>query len=255
MGKEAIAKGAHVLLGPTINIQRSPLGGRGFESIGEDPVLAGLGAAALVKGIQESGVVATIKHFVCNDQEHERNLYDARVSERALREIYLMPFQLALRDAYPKSFMTSYNKVNGTHVSENARIMKDILRGEWGWKGLTMSDWFGTYSTSDSLIAGLDLEMPGPVRWRGDLALHALRSNKISERTIDERARNVLELVNQCAATGVPENAEEGKLDTPETAALLRRLASESIVLLKNEDNVLPLTKGKPVRTTQVLLI
>lgn len=119
-------------------MQRSPLGGRGFESIGEDPVLAGLGSAALVKGMQENGVVATIKHFVGNDQEHERNRVDSIVTERALREIYLMPFQLAVRDAYPKSFMTAYNKINGTHVSENTRILKDILRGEWGWKGLVM---------------------------------------------------------------------------------------------------------------------
>lgn len=141
MGDEAIAKGAHVILGPTINMQRSPLGGRGFESIGEDPVLAGLGAAALINGIQEKGVVATIKHFVCNDQEHQRNLVDSIITQRALREVYLLPFQLAVRDSYPKSFMTAYNKVNGTHVSENPKILKDILRGEWAWKGLVMSDW------------------------------------------------------------------------------------------------------------------
>lgn len=247
MGEEAIAKGAHVLLGPTINMQRGPLGGRGFESIGEDPVLAGLGAAALVKGIQETGVVATIKHFVCNDQEHERNLYDARISERALREIYLMPFQLALRDAYPKSFMTAYNKINGTHVSENKKIMQDTLRDEWGWKGLIMSDWFGVYSTSESLSAGLDLEMPGPTRFRGDVAGHAFGANKMHKLTIDERARNVLNLVKQCAASGVKENAEEKTNDTPETAALLRRCAAESVVLMKNDNNVLPLKKDKNV--------
>lgn len=142
MGKEAIAKGAHVLLGPTINMQRGPLGGRGFESIGEDPVLAGLGASALIRGIQELGVVATIKHFVCNDQEHERNLVDSIITDRALREIYLMPFQIAVRDSYPKAFMTAYNKINGTHVSENPKILQDILRTEWGWKGLVMSDWY-----------------------------------------------------------------------------------------------------------------
>jgi beta-glucosidase len=141
MGQEAIAKGAHVILGPTINIQRSPLGGRGFESLSEDPVLAGLGAAALVKGIQSTGVVATIKHFVCNDQEHERNGTDARVTERALREIYALAFQLVVRDGKPGAFMTAYNKVNGLHVSENPKILKDLLRGEWGWEGCVMSDW------------------------------------------------------------------------------------------------------------------
>jgi len=129
-----------VILGPTINMQRSPLGGRGFESLSEDPVLAGLGAAALVNGIQKTGVVATMKHFVCNDMEHERNAYDARITERALREIYLLPFQIAVRDSSPGAFMTAYNKVNGTHVSENAKILKGTLRGEWGWKGTVMSD-------------------------------------------------------------------------------------------------------------------
>lgn len=141
MGKEAIVKGAHVLLGPCINMQRSPLGGRGFESISEDPVLAGLGAAAMIEGIEKNEVAACIKRFVCNDQEHQRGLYDAKVTEKALREIYLKPFQIATRDASPSTYMTAYNKVNGTHVSENKRILQDILRGEWGWKGMIMSDW------------------------------------------------------------------------------------------------------------------
>lgn len=141
MAAEAKAKGAHVVLGPTINMQRSPLGGRGFESYSEDPVLAGLAAAAVIEGIQSGGVVATIKHFVCNDQEHQRNRVNAMVTERALRELYLLPFQLAIRDAQPKALMTAYNKVNGEHVSESRRLLGDVLRGEWGWKGLVMSDW------------------------------------------------------------------------------------------------------------------
>lgn len=141
MGDEAIAKGAHILLGPTVNMQRSPLGGRGFESFSEDPVLAGTMAAATVKGIQDKGVAATIKHFVCNDQEHERQAYSAEISERALREIYLLPFQIAQRDARPWAYMAAYNRVNGTHVSENRRILQDILRSEWGFDGLVMSDW------------------------------------------------------------------------------------------------------------------
>jgi beta-glucosidase len=141
MGHESKAKGSHVILGPTINMQRSPLGGRGFESLSEDPVLAGFGAAALVNGIQETGVVATIKHFVCNDMEHERNGTDAIVTERALREIYALPFQLVVKESQPGCFMTAYNKVNGLHVSENPKILKDMLRGEWGWKGCVMSDW------------------------------------------------------------------------------------------------------------------
>ena len=141
MGNEAKAKGVHVLLGPCINMQRSPLGGRGFESLAEDPVLTGLGAGALINGIQATGVQATIKHFVCNDQEHERNAYSAQVTERALREIYLSPFQIAIRDSKPTCLMTAYNKVNGQHVSESRRLLQDVLRDEWGWKGLVMSDW------------------------------------------------------------------------------------------------------------------
>lgn len=141
MGKEAVAKGVHVLLGPTVNMQRSPLGGRAFESFSEDPVLAGSCAAAIINGIQENGVIATVKHFVANDQEHQRMAVDALITDRALREIYLLPFQIAVKDSRPAAFMSSYNKVNGTHVSEDPKILKDILRGEWGWEGMIMSDW------------------------------------------------------------------------------------------------------------------
>ncbi|RDW62424.1 beta-glucosidase-6 [Coleophoma cylindrospora] len=245
MGKESKAKGASVILGPTINMHRAPLGGRGFESISEDPVLAGLGAAEIVKGIESTGVVATIKHFVCNDQEHERQAVDSIVTQRALREIYLLPFQLVVRDSRPSAFMTSYNKVNGKHVSESLSMIQTILRGEWGWEGLVMSDWFGTYSTVDAVNAGLDLEMPGPTKWRGALVRSAIAANNISLHTLDARAREVLKFVNRCAQAGVEENAIERTNDTPETAKLLRKLAADSIVLMKNERHLLPLKKDK----------
>ncbi|KAH8601980.1 glycoside hydrolase family 3 protein [Bisporella sp. PMI_857] len=246
MGQESKAKGAHVILGPTINIQRSPLGGRGFESFSEDPVLSGLGAAALVNGIQETGVVATIKHFLCNDQEDERNMTNAIITERALREIYALAFQLVVRDSNPGCFMSSYNKINGVHVSENPKILKDILRGEWGWRGCVMSDWWGTYSTTGAINAGLDLEMPGATKWRGQILLQAVSVNKVPQHVLDERARNVLKLVNRCAASQIPENAPETTdNNTPETAAFLRKIGGESIVLLKNERNTLPLKKDK----------
>jgi beta-glucosidase len=138
---EAIAKGASVILGPTSNMQRSPLGGRGFESFSEDPFLAGAMSAATVQGIQSKGVAATMKHFVCNDQEHERQAADSILSERALREIYLMPFQIAQRDAKPWCYMTAYNRINGLHASENPKLLKKILRGEWGADIMVMSDW------------------------------------------------------------------------------------------------------------------
>jgi beta-glucosidase len=141
-GREAIAKGASVILGPTTNMQRSPLGGRGFESFSEDPYLAGAMSAATINGIQSTGVAATLKHYVCNDQEDQRSSVDSILTERALREIYLMPFMIAQRDSKPAAYMTAYNRVNGTHASENRRLIQDILRKEWGFDGLVMSDWY-----------------------------------------------------------------------------------------------------------------
>lgn len=129
-------------LGPTVNMHRSPLGGRGFESFAEDPFLSGKLAGSYIQGAQSTGIVSTLKHFVANDQEHERMAVDVRITERALREIYLLPFQIALKDGQPGAIMTSYNKINGLHVSESFAILEDILRSEWGFKGLVMSDWF-----------------------------------------------------------------------------------------------------------------
>ncbi|KAL3424558.1 glycosyl hydrolase family 3 N terminal domain-containing protein [Phlyctema vagabunda] len=246
LAEEAKSKGAHVLLGPTINIQRSPLGGRGFESFSEDPFLSGVLAGEYCKGVEEKDIVATLKHFVCNDQEHERMAVDSILTERALREIYLMPFMLALKSGKPGAMMTAYNKVNGTHVSENSKIY-DILRKEWNWSGLVMSDWFGTYSTSGAITAGLDLEMPGPSRWRSSALVHAVSSNKLPEFVLDDRVREVLKLINTASRSGVQEDALETVRDTPEDRALNRRLASESIVLLKNEDAILPLIKSRTV--------
>ncbi|KAL4966758.1 beta-glucosidase H [Aspergillus stella-maris] len=247
MGEEAIAKGSHVILGPTINTQRSPLGGRGFESYAEDGVLAGQLAGYCSKGIQEKGVAACLKHFVCNDQEHERLAVDSIVTDRAIREIYLLPFHIAMRVCQTATVMTAYNKVNGTHVSENKKLITDILRKEWGWDGLVMSDWFGTYSTSESVIAGLDVEMPGKTRWRGDALAHAVSSNKVHEFILDERVRNVLNLVNWVEPLGIPEHAEEKVLNRPGDQALLRRVAAESVVLMKNDDNILPFKKDKSI--------
>ncbi|GKT58201.1 glycoside hydrolase family 3 [Colletotrichum tofieldiae] len=247
MGSESRAKGAHILLGPTVNMQRSPLGGRGFESFSEDPVLAGQCAASVVRGIQSTGVQAAIKHFVGNDQEHERMAVNSVITDRALREIYMLPFQIAVRDANPASFMTAYNKVNGAHVSENGSLLQGVLRNEWKWDGLVMSDWYGTYSTVEAVEAGLDLEMPGPTRWRGQLVNHALSSKKLLPETVDQRVRAVLKSVQRAMETGIPEHAEEKSRDLPETAALLRQVAGDSLVLLKNEKGTLPFQKAKTV--------
>ncbi|OHW99425.1 beta-glucosidase [Colletotrichum incanum] len=245
MGEEAKLKGAHCILGPTINMQRSPLGGRGFESIGEDPVLAGLGSAAIVRGIESTGIQATPKHFVCNDQEHRRNAVQSIVTERALREIYALPFQLTFRDSTPGALMTAYNGVNGTYCSENPDLLDKLVRKEWGWDGMIMSDWYGTYSTTEAANAGLDLEMPGPPRFRGEPLKFNVSTDKVRQHVLDERARAMLKFIKKAAATGIPEGAPEKTGDTPETAELLRRIGGESIVLLKNDDNVLPLKKDK----------
>ena len=244
---EAIAKGASIILGPTTNMQRSPLGGRGFESFSEDPYLAGAISAATVNGIQSKGVSATMKHYVTNDQEHQRQSMNSIVSERALREIYLMPFQIAQRDAKPMCYMTAYNKLNGTHVSESPRLLRDILRKEWGFDGMVMSDWFGTYSTSESIKAGLDLEMPGKSYIRGLLISQALGCRKLLPIELDYCVRNVLNLVKKVLPLGIPENAPEGMVNTKETSETLRKLAGNAIVLLKNEESILPLKKDKTV--------
>lgn len=245
MAREAIAKNVHVALGPTVNIQRSPLGGRGFESLSEDPLVSGLGAAALIRGLQSEGVQATIKHFVCNDQEHKRNNSQSIVRERALREIYAMPFQIAVRDSQPAAFMTGYNGVNGTFCSEDPKLLDELLRKEWGWDGLVMSDWYGTYSTTPAVVAGLDLEMPGPPLFRGPPLRVNAASGKIPEHVLNERVRKVLELVKKCTSTThFQENGPEATVDKPETAALLRKIGNESIVLLKNDGNILPLKRN-----------
>ncbi|KAG7828271.1 hypothetical protein KL920_003998 [Ogataea angusta] len=245
LDKEARAKGVHVILGPTANIQRVPLGGRGFESFSEDPYLSGILSAAYINGFQKTGLAATMKHYVGNDQEHERFSSNSVISQRALREIYLRPFEIAIKESKPKGIMTSYNRVNGVHVSEDRYLLTEILQNQWGYQGLIMSDWTGTYSTTEALLAGLDLEMPGPGIWRGANLSRALVAGKISKDVLDGRARRVLQLANSVIDAGVEDDKTEEQRDVPETRAFLRKLAGEAVVLLKNDDSVLPLQKEK----------
>ncbi|KAJ7860454.1 glycoside hydrolase family 3 protein [Mycena olivaceomarginata] len=242
LANEARAKGSHILLAPTVNTQRSPLGGRGFESFSEDPILNGTIAAAYINGLQSKGVSATIKHFVANDQEYQRFSISSEVSERALREIYLKPFQIAIRDANPWALMTAYNRVNGVHASEHKRLLDDILRKEWGYQGMIMSDWTGVYSTTESIKAGVDLEMPGPTVMRGKAVERALMSGKLFPSDINARVRKILELLKRAQDSGIPFDAPEESIDTPELRQLLRTAAADAIVLLKNDKNVLPLS-------------
>ena len=245
------ARGALCLLGPTLNIQRSPLGGRAFESFSEDPPLSGQVTAAYVKGLQSGGVSATVKHLVCNDQEHDRVGQDSIVQPRALREIYLRPFQIAQHLSQPWAYMTSYNKLNGTHCSENKSLIEGVLRKEWGHTGLVMSDWFGTYSISEAINAGLNIEFPGPTRFRTKLLIdHLLTAHKIDERQIDKLVLEILDWVQKLTRQDpdivyAQDKTEKTRWDDqPEDAKLVRRIADEGIVLLKNEDAILPIRKG-----------
>ncbi|KAF8061039.1 glycoside hydrolase family 3 protein [Lyophyllum atratum] len=252
LGKEAKTKSSVVLLAPTCNIQRTPLGGRSFESFSEDPHLSGILAAAYVNGLQSEGVSATIKHFVANDQEHERTAADSVMSARALREVYLYPFMLAQRDAKPGALMTSYGRIEGVHCSENKMLLTGILRDEWKFEGIVISDWFGTYSVDQSINAGMDLEMPGPPRWRtSQLVLHCLSSQKLRLRNIDERVTNLLTFVQKQARRN-PEivygDGVERTRDTPEGRQFSRKLAADGIVILKNKDNLLPFSVSKVKR-------
>lgn len=223
---------------------RHPLGGRNFESFSEDPLLTGRLATQVVRGLQEKGVAATVKHFVANEQEKERLSVDEVISERALREIYLKPFEIAVKEANPWALMTAYNQVNGTHADSNTFLLKKVLRGEWGWKGLVMSDWGGTNSTVDALNAGLDLEMPGPTRFRTTEAItDAVQKGLVSESTIDDRVRAVLELIEKVGGFKNREIPPERSIDNPVHRQLIREVARQGIVLLKNDKNVLPLVK------------
>lgn len=256
LAAEAKLKAASVILAPTCNIQRSPLGGRSFESFSEDPFLSGMITAAYVNGVQDGGIGATVKHFVGNDKEDDRMGYDSIISDRALREIYLMPFMLAQKHASPWAYMTAYNRVNGTHASENEFLLKNILHEEWKLDGMVMSDWFGVYSVDTSINAGLDLEMPGINKWRTLEHMHrAITSHKLHPRVIKERARRVLELVQKCARESpevLDDDGIERSKDTESDKELMRHTASQSIVLLKNQNGLLPL---KPQTLKKIAIV
>lgn len=242
-------------LAPTVCPHRHPLGGRNFESFSEDPLLAGKMASGYITGLQEKGVGATIKHFAANEQETKRFSVNAVISERVLREIYLKPFEIAIKEAKPWAVMTSYNIVNGVHADMNEFLLQKVLRGQWGWKGLVMSDWGGVNSTVESLQAGTDLEMPGPTKWRQIAAvLEAVEEGKLSAEVIDQRARNVLELLVKVKAFEDPSIPAEQAVNKPEHQALIRDAGARGIVLLKNENSILPLKTEKLTKKKVALL-
>jgi beta-glucosidase len=249
LGNETKARGANVLLAPTVCMHRSPLGGRNFESYSEDPFLTGKLAASYVRGLQSKGIAATIKHFVANEQETERQAYNAVIAERPLREIYLKPFEIAVREASPWALMSAYNMVNGTHADEHQHTIKDILRGEWGWNGTVISDWTGTYATAPSLRAGADIEMPGPSKWRKlDQVKKAIANGEVTFQEIEDSAARVLYLVDRTKGLGNMESEPpERSNDNAETSDLILQTAIQGLTLLKNENNVLPIRDVKKI--------
>ncbi|GAB2994349.1 glycoside hydrolase family 3 C-terminal domain-containing protein [Amycolatopsis acidiphila] len=249
LADEAAAQGVHVVLGPTINLHRSPLGGRLFEAFSEDPLLTGALAVAYVKGLQDKGVAATPKHFLANESETERTSVSSVVDERTLREVYLLPFEMAVHDAGPWAVMASYNRINGVTATEHEQLIEGLLKGEWAYDGLVMSDWFATTSTAASANGGLDLVMPGPDGpWGGELVA-AVEAGEVSESTVDEHLRRLLRLADRVGAFGPPQVPDGLPApDSPQRREQLRRMAARGMTVLVNRDSTLPLAgQGKVV--------
>lgn len=244
LGRELEAKGARVHLAPTVNLHRTPVGGRNFECMSEDPLLTAMTALEYVKGVQSNGVASCIKHLVGNDTEFERMTIDSQVDERTLREVYLFPFERAVKDAEVLSIMTSYNRINGPYAADSAWLLQDVVRDEWGFDGAFISDWYGLHSTAEGANAGLDLEMPGPTLHRGQKLIDAVKNGEVTEEVIRERARNVLNLMERTGALDSPPGPEVTR-DDEQDLATLRRVSSAGMVLLQNKDNTLPLSAGE----------
>ncbi len=246
MGEEARARGKHIMLAPAFNITRTPLNGRTYEYYSEDPFLNAQLAVAAVKGLQSQYVAACIKHYAVNNQEFDRNGVSVTLSERALREIYLPAFKAAVIDGKAWVVMSAYNKFRGEYLGENNYLLNDVLKGEWKFKGLVMSDWGGTHSTVNAANHGLDVEMgsrqPYNTNYFADPLIAAVKAGKVSENTINDKVTRILWVMYH---TSLATNAPVGKLNTPEHSKAVYDIASEAIVLLKNSKQMLPLNIAK----------
>ncbi|MEW1923952.1 glycoside hydrolase family 3 C-terminal domain-containing protein [Streptomyces sp. NPDC088360] len=241
LAQEARRKGVHVLLAPTVNLHRSPLGGRHFEAYSEDPYLTGVIGTGYVQGVQSGGVGTTVKHFVANDAETDRFTVDNKVGPRALRELYLAPFEAIVANAHPWGIMTAYNQVNGSTMTEHRYLVNEVLRGEWGFDGCNVSDWMAARSTTGAVQGGLDVAMPGPRTVYGEALAEAVRAGRVKEPAVDEAVRNVLRLA---ARVGILDGAEPVVTDVPaeiDGESLAREIARRAFVLVRNENDALPL--------------
>lgn len=252
LSEEAERQHIHVVLGPTINLHRSPLGGRLFESYSEDPYLTGRTASAYTNGMQANGTSVCPKHLVANESETLRNFVDSRVSDAALREVYLLPFEMAVQDAHAWSLMAAYNRVNGVAATAHDLIQNQLVKGEWGWDGLIMSDWWATKTTTASANGGLDLVMPGPRGPWGDRLVAAVRAGEVAEEAVNEHVARLLllaERVGALAPEGEPERTwrdDVPAVDSARRREQLRRLAVRGMTVVKN-DGALPLDGGGTV--------
>jgi beta-glucosidase len=241
LAEEAIALDVDVILGPGVNMKRSPLCGRNFEYFSEDPFLAGELAVGLINGIQSKGVGTALKHFAVNNQEFERFAISVEIDERTLREIYLPAFETAVTKAQPWTIMCAYNKVNGTYASEHHHLLTNILKNEWGFAGFVISDWGAVHDRVASLKAGLDLEMPGPKRRHVNAVIEAVRDGELDEAVLDEAVRRILRIMDMAAQT-----PKGGTFDAAAHHALARQVAAEGMVLLKN-NGLLPLQNPQQI--------
>ena len=242
LAEEARAKGAHVVLGPTVNLQRTPLGGRHFECFSEDPLLTAELAVAYVEGLQGAGVAACVKHLVANDQEHDRFEVSSEPDERTLREVSLLPFEHALRRAHGWSTMAAYNRLHGTHCSQHEWLLTTILRDEWGWDGVVISDWFAVHATVEPALAGLDLEMPGPALHWGAALAAAIDAGDVPVAAIEAKRERLALLGARTGADRAPSGDDQAG-GSPQAVATARKAAAASFVLLRNQ-RVLPLAPG-----------
>ena len=238
MSREARLRGKDMILGPAINIQRIPTGGRTYEYLSEDPLLSGMLAVAYTRGSQDDGTAVCLKHYALNNQEDYRGFVDVRIPDRAMHEIYLRPFEMAVREADAWGVMAAYNKVNGRWCSENEHLLTTVLRQQWGFPGMVISDWGGVHSTVDAVTAGMNVEMPGS-RFMGQALLDSVKAGKVSEAVIDQRVREILR-VRLTVKPVAKETANSLSVGNPEEMATALEVARRSIVLLKNE-SLLPI--------------
>ena len=242
LGRETKAKGRNVILGPCVNIHRTPFAGRNFETFGEDPYVASRIVETYVKGVQDENVVATVKHYVCNNQEFERHSIDAKVDERTLHEIYFPAYKSAI-DAGCWSVMAAYNRINGHYACSNVYLLNDILKDRWGFKGFVMSDWGAVHSLVPTMYAGMDIEMPNGHYLNKENVVREIRAGRMKESKIDDKVRRMLRVM---ITSGIFDGKlDEGACDTPEHRKLARTIAEQGIVLLKNDNKTLPLDTKK----------